>query len=145
MADYDDIPQVIVEQHTANISSFLRGLLVGAGLAMFFAPRPGRETRQRVREELERLRDRLEGRLQEAQGVAEERFDELRRDVGSRVETARRDLGERRADIEYRVRESRAAIQAGIDAARRGRSGGEPGAAAPDVAAESAGEAEESA
>lgn len=129
MADYDDIPQVIVEQHTASLASFLKGALVGAAVAMFFAPRPGRELRQRVRDEFERMRDGLEGRVREAQDQLGEHVEEMRREMGSRVDEARRDLDERRADLEYRVRESRAAIQAGIDAARRGR----PEAAAGDV------------
>lgn len=134
MADYDDIPQVIVEQHSANLASFLKGALLGAAVALFFAPRPGSELRRRMKDELDRLRDSLEGRVREAQEQLGHHVDDARREMTSRVENARREFDDRRADLEYRVRESRAAIQAGIDAARRGRSGeAEPEAGAEET------------
>lgn len=131
MADYDDIPQVIVEQHTANLASFLKGALVGAAVGLFFAPGPGQELRRRVKDELDRLRQGLEERIREAQDQLGDRVDEVRHEMNARVDDARRDLEERRADVEYRVRESRAAIQAGIDAARRGRPAPAEGADTP--------------
>ncbi|HUH11799.1 MAG TPA: YtxH domain-containing protein [Longimicrobiales bacterium] len=138
MADYDDIPQVIVEQHTASIATFLKGALMGAAVALLFAPRPGREVRDRLRAELDGLRDGLEGRLQEARGEIEDRVDEVRRGVEERVDSARRAIDERRTDVEYRVRESREAIRAGFDAARKSQGGEGAAQAAPNGPADAA-------
>lgn len=40
--------------------AFLLGGLVGAGLALLYAPAPGEETRRRLRESAEKMRERFQ-------------------------------------------------------------------------------------
>ncbi|MEW6417964.1 MAG: YtxH domain-containing protein [Nitrospirota bacterium] len=48
--------------------SFLLGGIVGAGLAMLFAPRSGSETRHRIRELAEDVRDKAKDYVEDVKG-----------------------------------------------------------------------------
>lgn len=87
MSDRGDSPQVIVEHYTSSVSSFLKGAILGAGVALLFAPRQGRQLRDMIAGEMEDLRDRLRGRVDEAQRSFTGRVEEVRRDVRSEFES----------------------------------------------------------
>lgn len=115
MSTGEDQPAVIVERdHRAEIGAFLLGALVGAGIALLFAPGSGEETQERLRTQAQKLRaltgDRVRG---------------LREDLTARVESARGVLGqgrqlaeEARVELEEKLARSKAAYRAGLEAAR---------------------------
>lgn len=88
-------------------SGFVMGALVGAGVALLFAPASGEETRRRLGQTAKRLRD----------------------EAGKRLETAQSTVGEIRED-------AKSAIDAGREAftrAREQRSPSEPGSGATEA------------
>lgn len=105
---------IIEKDRGAELGSFILGALVGAGLALLFAPQTGRETQEQLRERARQLRD-----------VTEDRVKDLREDFGSRMDSARDvvDRGrqvasETRVELEERLERSKAAARAGLAAAR---------------------------
>jgi gas vesicle protein len=54
----------------AVIFSFFLGGLVGAGVALLLAPKPGRETRQKIKELAEEVKGRAEGYYEQAREKA---------------------------------------------------------------------------
>lgn len=48
--------------------SFLLGGLVGAGLALLFAPRSGEETRKKIKELTEEVKEKAEGYVEQVKG-----------------------------------------------------------------------------
>lgn len=115
MSTENDQPTVIIEKEgRPEIGAFLLGALVGAGIALLFAPSSGEETQRRIRRQARRLR-----------ALTEDRVRGLRDDLGARLESARKaaDQGrgavsEARAELEGRLARSKAAYRAGVEAAR---------------------------
>ena len=111
----NDQHTVIIEKEgRPEIGAFLLGALVGAGIALLFAPSSGEETQRRIREQARRLR-----------AVTEDRVRGLREDLGSRLDSARRAAGQgrvavsdARTELEERLARSKAAYRAGLHAAR---------------------------
>ncbi len=112
--DNDQHTVIIEKEGRPEIGAFLLGALVGAGIALLFAPSSGEETQRRIREQARKLR-----------ALTEDRVRGLREDLGSRLESARRAAGhgrvavtDARAELEDRLARSKAAYRAGLDAAR---------------------------
>ncbi len=108
-------PAVIVERdHRTEIGAFLLGALVGAGIALLFAPGSGEETQARLRTQARRLR-----------ALTNERVRGLRDDLSARVDSAkgvidqgRQLAAEARDELEDKLARSKAAYRAGLDAAK---------------------------
>jgi gas vesicle protein len=116
MADKDDLPYIVVERRSGGFSSFLLGALIGAGLALLYAPRSGKETRREIADGAQRLRDASEEAIRRAQKAMTDSVDDLKDQVNARIESARQamDAGREaaratRADLDRRVREAAAA------------------------------------
>lgn len=115
MGKSDDQQRVIVEKERGSeIGAFLVGALVGAGLALLFAPRSGADTQQRLREHARKLRD-----------LTGDQVRDMRDNVGSRLESAkgvveqsRQIASGARAELEDKLERSKAAYRAGVEAAR---------------------------
>ena len=115
MSTGDDQHTVIIEKDRGpEIGAFLLGALVGAGIALLFAPATGEDTQKRIREQAKRLKD-----------LTGERVRGLRDDMGSRVgpargvvEQGRQIASDARAELEDKLERSKAVYRAGIDAAR---------------------------
>ena len=136
MRDQNDVPYIVIEKERGGgAGGFLVGALVGAGLALLFAPRSGEETQAELRERARRLRETAEDRMRDAQRNLEERLDHAREGVQSRldevrdaVDSGRTAAHDAREDLERKLERSKAAYRAGVQAARE--------AAASDTAEE---------
>jgi len=144
MRDHDDVPYIVIEREGGGgLGSFILGALVGAGLALLFAPQAGEETQEEIKARARKLRDVAQDRVRDAQQVVENRLSAARENVQHRVESVRDavDAGRKAAldardDLEKKLERSKAAYRAGIDAAREA-------AGAPPEEEGEGGEAEE--
>ena len=113
MSNGEDQPAVIIEKdRRAEVGAFLLGALVGAGLALLFAPGSGEETQQRLRTQAKKLK-----------ALTEDRVRGLRDDLGARVESAKDVLGQgrqlaadARQELEDKLARSKAAYRADLEA-----------------------------
>lgn len=113
MSDRDDLDYIIIERKRGGFGAFLWGAAIGAGLALLYAPRSGRQTRDELLSGVTRMRDRAEEAVRHAQGTVTERIDGVRTDVRGRIDAARE------------------AFDAGRQAARDTRTRTRPGVAMP--------------
>ena len=137
--DHDDEPYIVIEKHGGRVGDFLLGALIGAGVALLFAPRTGRETRadigRRARAAQDRVRDVAEGVTEQvvdgfegARSRLEEQIETARSDIVAKkdqvtraMEAGREAAYQARTDLERRLAETKAAYNAGADVARTGR------------------------
>ena len=121
-----DQPYIVIERDSGGgLGSFVLGALVGAGLALLFAPQSGEETQEEIKERALQLKSVAEDRLQDAQRTLEDRLDGARTGVQARVdsvkdavEAGRQAALEARDELEDRLERSKTAYRAGIAAAR---------------------------
>lgn len=140
MRDQDDTPYIVIEREGAGgggIGSFVLGALVGAGLALLFAPQSGEETQEEIKTRALKFKDDATDRVREAQTNLEGRLSTAREHVQARVESVkdavesgRQAALEARGDLESKLERSKAAYRAGIEAARE--AGSEPSDTGPD-------------
>ena len=89
MSDHDDLDSIIIERKRGGFGAFLWGALVGAGIALLYAPRSGQQTRDEIRAGVTRLRDQAEQAVRNAQGNVTDRIDGVRSEVRGRIDAAR--------------------------------------------------------
>jgi len=126
MRDHDETPYIVIEREGGGgIGSFILGALVGAGLALLFAPKSGEETQEEIKTRAIKLKDVAQERVRDAQHNLEGRLATAREHLQARVETVRDavDSGRQaaidaRGDLERKLERSKAAYRAGIEAAR---------------------------
>ena len=114
MRDHDDVPYIVIERGGGSqTGTFIMGALLGAGLALLFAPKSGEETQAELKERARQLRDTAEERVREAQKQLEERLDQARlgvaEGVGSvkeAVSAGRQAAVDARAELEGKRREA---------------------------------------
>jgi gas vesicle protein len=138
--DEQDEPYIVIEKHSGGVSDFLLGALIGAGVALLFAPRTGQETRRdigrraraaqnRVRDVAEGVTDQVVDTFEGARARIEEQIETARSAIVSKkeqvsraMEAGREAAHQARTDLERRLAETKAAYNAGADVARSGRS-----------------------
>jgi gas vesicle protein len=125
MRDQDGGPYIVIDRGGSGIGSFVLGALVGAGIALLFAPQSGEDTQQELRERGARLRDAAEERMREAQRQLEGKFESARQGLHGRVDavkeavdSGRQAAADARQELERKLDQSKAAYRAGVDAAR---------------------------
>ena len=126
MRDHDEVPYIVIERDGGGgVGSFVLGALVGAGLALLFAPQSGAETQEELKEQARKLRVVAEDRVREAQQQLEERLEEARDGVQSRyddvrdaIDAGRTAATEARGELQEKLQRSKAAYRAGATAAR---------------------------
>ena len=124
--DYDDVPYVVVERRGSGAGPFILGAMLGAGIALLFAPRSGRELRDGITDGVRRLKESAEDTVRNVQESVTSALGGVREQVVGRIDAARGafDAGreaarESRAEMERRIREARAGFDAGVQAARK--------------------------
>jgi gas vesicle protein len=136
--DYDEHPYIVIEKHSGGVGNLLVGVLIGAGVALLFAPRSGEETRGEIRRRARRAGDTVKGVADGMTSQVVDTFESARTRVEEQIESARtaievkkqqvtrameagRDAAQQaRGDLERRLAETKAAYQAGADVARTG-------------------------
>ena len=137
--DHDEEPYIVIEKHDSGIGPLLIGALIGAGVALLFAPKSGEETRDdikrgarraqnKVRDVADQVTDQVVDTFEGARARVEEQIETARsaivakKDQVSRAMEAGRDAAHQaRTDLERRLAETKAAYNAGADVARTGR------------------------
>jgi gas vesicle protein len=114
MADYDDLPYIVIERRSGAVAPFLWGALVGAAVALLWAPRSGRETQQELQEAAERLQIAMRERVGEAREAVVGKMDGVRQRVQEQVEAVR-------DAVETRTEGVRQAVESGRQAAQDAR------------------------
>ena len=126
MSQGEDSPLVVIERDEgSSTGAFLLGAAVGAGLALLFAPRSGKETQELLKARAVELRDVAQERVRAAQEGLEERLGRAGEQVRDQLESVRGavDAGRQaavdaRAELRDRIATSKAAARAASDAAR---------------------------
>lgn len=126
MRDRDEMPYIVIEREGGGgFGSFVLGALVGAGLALLFAPQSGDETQEELKSRALKLKGAAQERVREAQTNLEGRLSVAREHVQARVETVkeavesgRQAAVDARGELEQKLERSKAAYRAGIDAAK---------------------------
>jgi gas vesicle protein len=137
--DPDDHPYIVIEKHSSGVGSLLLGVVIGAGVALLFAPRSGEETRTDLRRRARRAGDAARNVAEGVTDSVADSFESARTRVEHQIESARSainlkkrqvtramDAGraaaqEARGDLERRLAETKAAYNAGVEVAREGR------------------------
>ena len=136
--NHDDAKYVVIEKGGTDIGTLLVGVLIGAGIALLFAPKSGPETRQAIRRRARNASDAVKGvasdmtdqvasTLETATAKVEEQIDSARsaieskkRQVTRAMDAGREAARQARGDLERRLTETKAAYNAGVEVARDG-------------------------
>lgn len=101
MARESERPDVIIESDGgAGVKWFLVGALIGAGVAMLYAPQSGERTRRDLGRKARRIRRDVEGRLEDVRDEVSER--------GRRLKASAEELAD---NVKHEVRDGRRAIR----------------------------------
>ena len=129
---------IVIEKHN-DAGSLLVGVLIGAAVALLFAPRSGKETRGEIRRKARQAGDAVKGIAEEVTGQVaetydgakarvEEQIDQVRhavvtrkRQVSRAIEAGREAAVQARVELETQLAETKAAYTAGAGVARAGR------------------------
>jgi gas vesicle protein len=106
----DDQNVVVVEKSGGGLLVFLAGAVLGAGLALLFAPQSGAQTRRMLGERARRLKDLAEEKLDEWQTAASDEYETARDHIAEGVRSARRVVDDKRARTRDVVDAGRAAV-----------------------------------
>lgn len=115
MRDYDETPYVVIERHGSGVAPFLWGLVLGAGVALLFAPHSGAETQEEIRRRVRRARDAAGDRVSDARDSVTGAVHRTRDRIQDRLDSVR-------GAVETRAEQARDALDTGRRAARDARS-----------------------
>ena len=115
MTDYDydddDGPFVVIERSEPGVGTFVTGLLIGAGLALLFAPRTGVETCRELQRRAKRVGDQAQDLVSEVTGSVSQTISAARERVGERIDYTRQAVELKRRQVTNAVDAGRAAAQ----------------------------------
>jgi gas vesicle protein len=113
--DHDDHPYIVIEKHSGGVGNLLLGVLIGAGVALLFAPRSGEETRTEIKRRARRVRTKAQDVAQGVTHQVVDTFESARDRVEEQIESTR-------AAIEVKKQQVQRAMEAGREAAQQARS-----------------------
>ena len=112
MAEYDDDePYVIIERSEPGIGTFVTGLLIGAGLALLFAPRTGEETRRDLQRRARRMSDQAQDLVADVRESVSQTIHSAKEKVEDRIDSTRQAVDLKRRQVSQAVDAGRAAAQ----------------------------------
>lgn len=98
MGDEREDPPVVIERRTGGgVGVFLLGAVLGAGLALLFAPQSGDETRAQVRRTARRMKRSARKMAESGRETVREAVDDIARSGKSAARDARDAIEERLA------------------------------------------------
>jgi gas vesicle protein len=136
--DHDDQPYIVIEKHSGGVGNLLLGVLIGAGVALLFAPRSGEETRTEITRRARRVRRKAQDVAEGVTHQVVDTFENARDRVEEQIESARLAIAEKkqqvqramdagreaaqqaRSELEARLAETKAAYNAGAEVAHGG-------------------------
>lgn len=136
--EHDEQPYIVIEKHSGGVGNLLIGVLIGAGVALLFAPRSGEETRTDISRRARRAGTKVKGVAHEVSDQVVDTFEGARARVEEQIESARSAIEHKktqvarameagreaaqqaRGDLERRLAETKAAYNAGTEVARAG-------------------------
>lgn len=117
--DANDRAVVVVERSEGGLGGFLFGLLVGAGVALLFAPRTGEETRRELRNRGRQFRATASEKAEEFQDILSGGYEETKSRVEDKIATARQVIDEKRDGAKEAVAAGKAAVHSARDELER--------------------------
>jgi gas vesicle protein len=136
--DHDDHPYIVIEKHSGGVGNLLLGVLIGAGVALLFAPTSGEETRTEIKRRARRVRAKAQNVAEGVTHQVVDTFESARDRVEEQIESTRQaievkkqqvqramDAGreaaqQARSELEARLAETKAAYHAGAEVAHSG-------------------------
>jgi gas vesicle protein len=112
--DHDDDTYIVIEKHSGGVGNLLLGVLIGAGVALLFAPRSGEETRTEIKRRAGRVRNKAKDVAEEVTHQMVDTFESARNRVEDQIESARE-------AIEVKKQQVQRAMDAGREAAQQAR------------------------
>lgn len=103
-------PVVVVEKSGNGLTPFLWGALLGAGLALLFAPRSGEETRRLLKNRGRRLLAAAEDKAEELQELIGGGYERTKAQIEEGIAAARRTIDEKREATRDAVDAGRSAV-----------------------------------
>jgi gas vesicle protein len=137
--EYDEQKVIVIDKRGSDVGALLLGVLIGAGVALLFAPKSGPETRREISRRARKAGDAVKGVAEDVTGSVVDTFEGAKARVEEQIESARSaietkrrqvsramDAGreaaqQARGDLERRLAETKAAYNAGADVARGAR------------------------
>jgi gas vesicle protein len=112
--DHDDHPYIVIEKHSGGVGNLLLGVLIGAGVALLFAPTSGEETRTEIKRRARRVRTKAQHVAEGVTHQVVDTFESARDRVEHQIESTR-------AAIEVKKQQVQRAMEAGREAAQQAR------------------------
>ena len=81
------------------LAGLVIGALVGAAIALLYAPKPGKETREELLQRLDEVKERVDTTTQELVELAKVRISETKADLTQAIEATRVATAEHVADL----------------------------------------------
>ncbi|HET9064697.1 MAG TPA: YtxH domain-containing protein [Gemmatimonadales bacterium] len=115
-------PDVIIESDGgAGVKWFLIGALVGAGVAMLYAPQSGERTRRDIARRAKRIRRDVEGKLEEVRDEVVDRSRRLKDSAHDLAENVRGEVRDGRKAIRKTASNAREELERRLEDARSRR------------------------
>lgn len=98
--------RTIIVKQASSFSAFMRGLIIGAGVALLFAPRSGQETREILNERGSEIKDKAMDLANTTRDRAQTVIGDARNKIQDTVKTARTNVSNMAQDLSHKTPDS---------------------------------------